>query len=117
MEMISYKFNKMYLYGQVNSSGKLLHQFQQINVTVLALSENCEGRIECLPEIIKVVFSKLDKYKQRQASMVHSGKRVKPTHTDQKPSGTDLNYKEVHVIPRRKLAGSISELIMQKQEK
>lgn len=52
MEVLSYRNNKMYLYGEVDERGNIVNQYQYINMTVEALQDNCEGRITCETEQI-----------------------------------------------------------------
>ena len=51
--VLSYRNNKMYLYGEVDENGDIVNQYQYINLTVEALSDQCEGRITCHTEQIK----------------------------------------------------------------
>lgn len=54
--MISLKQNKIYLFGEVNHQGKIVNNFEQINITVEAMTDNCEGKLILNSEIIKVHF-------------------------------------------------------------
>ena len=71
-EMVSKRFNKMYLYGEVNSRGKIMNQFQQINITVEAKSDMCIGQIECNPEVISIPDNRYH-YKQRLSLLRNGG--------------------------------------------
>ena len=71
MDLVSSKFNNLYLHGAVDRHGKLLNNFHQINITVQSLTDNCAGEIICAPELIKQ--AKVGKYSHRQSLLRNAG--------------------------------------------
>lgn len=50
---ISNKYNQMYLLGEVDAKGRIVNQFQQVNITVVAMTDHCTGHIECARESLE----------------------------------------------------------------
>ena len=116
MEVLSYRNNKMYLYGEVDEQGDIVNQYQYINMTVEALQENCEGRITCLteqikpPKKVKPISNKNILLRHGGVNLATRGKTIEGDDIAFKKSKSALSLYSVlntgkEVLPRRQSQG------------